>query len=161
MVTVTTKATSKCTRNKRIMNRESVCVRTRKEDKSRGVPLTLPPLLRCLDLRYSWEVVPPEPSPPSSGRLARLGVTCGVCSGGNPASATGAAASPPGGLGSVTFGLHLLDFPDIVVDWRGFALGGVRSCARDARPQPRPGPPPDHRAVWWDWESLSRSITRA
>jgi hypothetical protein len=40
MVTVTTKATSKCTRNKRIMNREGERVRSRKEDKSRGVPLT-------------------------------------------------------------------------------------------------------------------------
>jgi hypothetical protein len=39
-------------------------------------------------------------------------------------SVTGAATAPSGGLGSVTFGFHLLEFPDIVVDWRGFALGG-------------------------------------
>jgi hypothetical protein len=55
---------------------------------------------------------------------ARLGVTHGVRSGGNPASATGAATAPSGGLGSVTFSFHLLEFLDIVVDWRGFTLGG-------------------------------------
>jgi hypothetical protein len=42
MVTVTTKATSRCTRNKRIMNREREREGNLKEDKSRGVPLTCP-----------------------------------------------------------------------------------------------------------------------
>jgi hypothetical protein len=42
-VTVTTIATSRCTRNKRIWSRKRV--RNIEEDKSKGVPLTLPPHL--------------------------------------------------------------------------------------------------------------------
>jgi hypothetical protein len=37
---------------------------------------------------------------------------------------SGAAASPSSGLGSVAFGFHPLELPDIVIDWRGFALRG-------------------------------------
>jgi hypothetical protein len=51
-------------------------------------------------------------------------VTRGVRLGGMPVSATGATAAPSGGLGSVAFGFHPFKLPDIVVDWRGFALGG-------------------------------------
>jgi hypothetical protein len=40
-VTVTTNATSRCTRNKRIRNRKRERERNIKEDKSRGVPLTV------------------------------------------------------------------------------------------------------------------------
>jgi hypothetical protein len=119
-VTVTTNATSRCTRNQRIKNRKGIESRLEVKESSPDIP----PLSRCLDLRYLWEVLPPEPSPLLSGRLVRLGVTHGVHLGGNPTSASRAATSPSGGLGSVAFGFHLLELLDVVVDWRGFTLGG-------------------------------------
>jgi hypothetical protein len=74
MVTVTTSTTERMVgsegkgkEERREKERGRKGERENKTYKSRGVPLTLPPLLRCLDPRYLWEVVllnlpPPRPT---------------------------------------------------------------------------------------------------